>query len=795
MIRCLGFLVVLPLMIAQARVAEPIEDMIILQRYAIDPRTGGPVVPPELSSRLEAGVVTYGIVKFDGPTTETALEGLRQGGVEPVRYLPYHAWIVRGDGAAILSWRGDGGVTWVGPYHPAFKIASTVGNQTFMHPARAEDPLLWLKVRLFPTERGSVLADEVEAMGGEVREIITKPLGDLLVVHAPPELVHPLARMNGVEWIEEIPECFLLNNRTKWVLQSNQTDGTPAWDRGLHGEGQIIGIMDSGLDYNSCFFRDPEGDSFGANHRKVQAYRLTGGAAYDGCADGHGTHVTGTVLGEDIFGTNSAYNGLAYKARLTFQDVGQDDSWACSTGSVNIPSDLEPSYLNSLNDGAYLHTNSWGSSSNTYDSMAQDVDNFMWNHKNFLIFFAMGNAGPNSGTIGSPATAKNCVSVGATQQAPSQHLMASYSSRGPAYDTRRKPTIVAPGGETGNYINSANNTTGNPPSQTCNVQGNPFRGTSMATPASAAAGLLVRQYFTEGYYPTGVPVPANAFLPSAALIKATLVNSGTTIGGTFPDNNQGWGRILLDDALYFPADPRQLSVVDESVGITTGQTRTYAYTAGTSQPLEIVLVWTDYPAAQGTGVALVNDLDLEVTAPTGFYLGNVYSGGQSCTGGSADRRNVVECAQFNTPAAGSYSITVRGHNIPYGPQPFAVVVTGDLGGGTPDTESPGCIGDLMAGPGPVNGIRLTWSNPGDNVGVTRYDIYRAGMGHYVPALGGELHTLLGNPPPCTWIDPAAGAAPGEQYFYRIIAADAAGNRSAPSNTAGDIVWELTVGSP
>ena len=775
---------------------EPLEDdLVLLQNWTIDTGTTGPAVPAELSGAIQPGVVSCAIVKFAGPTTEADMVQLRSLRLEPLRYLPQHAWIVRGDGESIHAARDVPGVTWIGPYHPAYKISAYMGNQSFVHPLRSEDPLLLLKVRLFPGETGLLVAGQIVSLGADVQEIIAKPLGDLLVVHAAQELVNPIARLVAVEWIEEVPEYFLLNNRTRWVLQSNVTDQTPLWDRGLHGEGQMFGIMDSGLDYNSCFFRDPEGDAIGPNHRKVHAYRLAGGAAYDGCDTGHGTHVSGTVMGEDVFGSNSVYNGLAYKARCTFQDVGQDDSWACSTGSVNIPSDLEPSYLNSLNDGAYIHTNSWGSSSNTYDSMAQDVDNFMWNHKNFLIFFAMGNSGPSSGTIGSPATAKSCVSVGATQQAPSQSSMASYSSRGPASDQRRKPTIVAPGGDTGNYINSANNNTGNPPSQTCNVQGNPFMGTSMATPASAASGLLVRQYFTTGYYPTGAAVPDNALVPSAALMKAVLVNSGTTIGGTFPDNNQGWGRILLDDALYFPGDLRQLSIVDETTGISTGQTRAYAYTVGSTQPFEVALVWTDYPASTSASIALVNDLDLQVTGPSGTYLGNVYTNGQSSTGGSADRRNVVECVQLNTPAAGSYTITVVAYTTPQGPQPFALAITGELGGGTSDTEPPGVINDLEASPGVMDGIRLDWSNPGDNVGVTRYDIYRSTVSYFVPVLGSESETLLGNPPSTVWTDGTAGATPGEQFFYRVIAGDAAGNRSAPSNTTGDVVWELDPTSP
>jgi hypothetical protein len=65
------------------------------------------------------------------------------------------------------------------------------------------------------------------------------------------------------------------------------------------------------------------------------------------------------------------------------------------------------------------------------------------------------------------------------------------------------------------------------------------------------------------------------------------------------------------------------------------------------------------------GVQLVNDLDLEVVTPSGMtYRGNVFAGGYSATGGSADRRNTVECVYLPTSEAGGYTVRVRGYNVP-----------------------------------------------------------------------------------------------------------------------------------
>jgi hypothetical protein len=156
----------------------------------------------------------------------------------------------------------------------------------------------------------------------------------------------------------------------------------------------------------------------------------------------------------------------------------------------------------------------------------------------------------------------------------------------------------------------------------------------------------------------------------------------TGVGQPIPSNCQGWGRILLDNALFFPGDARQLWVTDDTTGFPTGssgETRTFDFTVNSSSvPFKVTLVWTDFPSTPAAAIHLVNDLDLQVVGPGGTFLGNVFSGGQSTTGGSADRRNTVEQVLRLAPTAGSYTVTVRSFTVPNGPQPFALVVTGDV---------------------------------------------------------------------------------------------------------------------
>ena len=74
---------------------------------------------------------------------------------------------------------------------------------------------------------------------------------------------------------------------------------------------------------------------------------------------------------------------------------------------------------------------------------------------------------------------------------------------------------------------------------------------------------------------------------------------------------------------------------------------------------------------------MTDDLDLMVLGPGGLFRGNVFSGGQSVTGGSADRRNTVEQVLLSSPPAGEYLVRVQSANVPSGPQPFALVVSGN----------------------------------------------------------------------------------------------------------------------
>ena len=242
----------------------------------------------------------------------------------------------------------------------------------------------------------------------------------------------------------------------------------------------------------------------------------------------HGTHTNGTVAGNDgPVGGVSLRDGMAKGAKIYFHDL----SGTSLANSIDHFPDLNDLYQEAYDGNAAgaprLSTNSWGSNNGgAYDVSCMQVDQFMWAHKDFLIFFSNGNSGATN-TVGSPASAKSICSAGGTQNGVSAGNIYSSTSRGPTDDNRRKPTVCSPG----QAIFSADGNTASGYKS--------LSGTSMASPSQTGEAVLIRQYLANGWYPSGAPVPANAIVPSAALIKAMVVNSADNgvSGFTAPDTN------------------------------------------------------------------------------------------------------------------------------------------------------------------------------------------------------------------------------------------------------------------
>ncbi len=754
-------------------------DTISLNSQTVDPHRPGAGVPESL--RAQPGDDEYLLVKFPGPPSAAQIEALQAWSARVYTYLPHDAFLVRqvrGQSEKRDTELRALGASFVEPWHPAYKLSRWVrelqapADRT--ETARAQRRMVMLQV--FPDADLDRVSAQVAALGARVVGSERNAFFSRLRLLERPERIvalrEELARIPEVFWVDLESRLRLYNDTSVWVGQSGLSGGqtTPVFDKGIHGEGQVVAYLDTGVDADMCYFRESAtdfslppvnacdgGTVVNTARRKVigvdflWSSECSGGiGSNEWDTHDHGTHVGGTIAG-DNFATligHDAGDGMAPGAKLVVQDCGFQTNNCADCPGIGCPVvDLNPVFQQTFDQGARIHSNSWGDQENAmpqnnYTTGSQDVDEFMWNHKDFLLVFAAGNSGPGTATVGSPSTAKSAMSVGATLRGTSANSLASFSSCGPTDDGRIKPEIAFPG--SGIVSANADNNTG---SNNCNTQS--MSGTSMATPGIAGLGALVRQYYADGFYPNGVATVGDAFNPSAALVRATLINSATSMTGVaaIPSSCQGWGRALLDDALHFQGDTRELFVKDDDTPFPTGsgnETRSYAFTvASPGTPLKASLAWTDYPSTPAANPHINNDLDLEVSGPGGLlWRGNVFSGGVSTTGGAADRLNTLEQVLLATPAPGAYTVTVRSFSVPNGPQPFALVVTADFAPAGPDTQPPTAAVSAPAGGSTVGGgIVAITATASDNFGVTQVEFY----------VDGQLRCTDATPPyTCDW---------------------------------------------
>ncbi len=633
------------------------------------------------------------VVQLDGPMTPERRARLEAAGVGVGGYIPSNAYIVDMDRAEDAAMEALEFVQWRGRFEPEWKIDPSIGLRPYATPERIEEVRLGrarVEITLFAGAAPDAVLADLRAIPGARVGSVFEVAGSMVIQAALPfEDAFALANLPEVQFIEDAPEnTERSNTNTRWIVQSNVAVATPFYAAGLHGEGQIIGHIDTALDINHCSFRDDAvGNVPGPTHRKVLAYNTTTGAA------SHGTHTAGTVAGDADADTDT--RGVAYLAKLVHHSIPSPQN------ETNLTTRLDLHY----SQGARIHTNSWGDDATTaYTGQCRAIDAHTYANEESLVLFAV----TNTPTLKTPENAKNCVAVGASGAAGSQQNFCS-GGAGPTNDGRRKPEIFAPGcGSISSQANTACSTVSN-------------TGTSMACPAVAGVAALVRQYFMEGFYPSGAPNMSDEFTPSAALIKAMILNSGVDMTGIagYPSNQEGWGRILADNSAFFSGDTRKLIVrdvrnidglvtTDPVVPVEIGLN----VLAGT--PLRITLVWSDPPASAGANPAGVNNLDLEVVAPGGsLYYGNVFLLGESATGGAPDARDNVEMVMFASPVAGPWLVRIRPTGVALGAQGYALVVTGNtFEGPIPLSISASNVPSVML-PGETGSFDVTVS-PGDD---------------------------------------------------------------------------------
>jgi subtilisin-like proprotein convertase family protein/subtilisin family serine protease len=714
-----------------------------------DPAYNLPPLPPALVSHdRESEGTAYYLVQFDGPIRQSRRNQLAATGATIMDYVPDFAFIVRMDGQTSRNVRSIDGVRWMGIYEPGFRLSTDLIAQARKSGPAAEP--IDLIVRAFRDEPIRNVAQQLTGRGVLVQnEYADSGGGAIFRVSAYPDQLFDLAGITALAWIERELEPALANSvaRSDTIVRKEIVENTI----GLFGAGQVVAIGDSGLDTG-----DPVTVHEDFSGRVIGGTWGPGNCGTWADGDSHGTHVAGSAAGSGaLSGANIAgqdysgsHAGLAPEADLYI--------WSFCNNFSGLPNAPYADYYGAkyaVNPQLRVSNNSWGYTSNQgqYNTFTRETDRFVFDHPDMVLVYAAGNAGTDGNSDGvvdlfsmnMPSTAKNVVTVGASENlrdtgglnpggacstwggcwsgdypanpvnsdrlSDDEFGLAAFSGRGPTLSDRIKPDIVAPGT---NIVSARNYSTGTGWG-VYNADYLYMGGTSMASPLVAGASAVVREF-----YQTIHAVPT----PSAALVKATLVNGAVDMtpgqygdGATQeilrrPDNRQGFGRVNLEDSLVY-VDDRQL-YFHEHAGLITDDTFQLMIDAGAEgAPFRATLAWTDREGTEAGHGALVNDLDLEVLTPGGL----LHRGNETHTGGSADRNNNVEVVEL-PGEEGIYTVTVRGFNIPQGPQPFALVVSYQE-----DKPYGQLQGLVESGESPLEGATITADGPVSSTGFSNID--------------------------------------------------------------------------
>lgn len=367
-----------------------------------------------------------------------------------------------------------------------------------------------------------------------------------------------------------------------------------------------------------------------------------------GTASFHATHVAGTMVAA---GFEPKLRGMAPAARLfswSFQGtVPTKMERGVDEHRISVSNNSWGEAYSSASDSCRLY--------GTYGTRERDMDKLV-REKNLSIVFAGGNDRdfadctilPRGGyyTIGRPSTAKNIITVAAVD---ASMAAADFSSAGPMRDQRIKPDIAAMGVSVVSTF------------QTNRSQ--PLSGTSMATPAiSGAAALLIERYKSRN----------DGTQPSAALVKAALLNTAKDLGNIGPDYIYGYG--LADTVAAIKTLDDRTFVAGRA---TADATNAHSIEVPANTPaLRVMLVYSDADAVLTAASPVTNHLELVLTSPDGatrklplrLNLANPTANAVERAGD----RDTVKQVVVPSPAAGSWKAEVRGAEVVTDGQDYVV---------------------------------------------------------------------------------------------------------------------------
>ncbi len=679
------------------------------------------------------------LVQFSGPVQQAWLDTLAAHGARPLQYVRNNGYLVWVDEPAAVSRLAGlrSHTSWLGfeaPMHGALKL-DTLLHRRLESPGRDTNEVdIVVQVHVHDGD------DESRRFIESLARLPTSQLGPVGTGVATSNWA-PVLRFNNLDLrvrVADIPAIAarpdvsfvgerlpkqIYDEKQGLILSADMRPGPSSHshlefllDRGFPADPAaypVVDITDSTVQ---------EGDTGnGVTDTQDPTLRAFGELSspsrvvyFENCSD----WPTGTVGAEDGHGTINASILAGYDLRdgWPFQDddgqqLGLGINPFARIGSTAIFVGPGPGYnvwgcggndqgviAANARRGAAISSNSWGSSSNgaytatdqVYDAAVRNVDAGSEINRAMIYIIAAGNDGPSAGTIGSPGSAKNVITIGASEnlrpvdiasQCPGDSLasasddpqsIAAFSSRGPVAGQRVKPELIAPGtritGSRSIHPDFAGRGVCIPSFPLEQTVFSASSGTSHSTPAVSGVASLAYWWIENGggnHAAGTLDLVGGARAPSPALMKAWLIAhpgylTGASAGDNLPSNQQGFG--IPNMAEMFDATPKVL--IDQSEILdASGERRDYLWGVEDPEaPVRLVLAWTDAPGQPGASPQ-VNDLDLEVVIDGVVHRGNHFLGQWSLPGGGADDRNNIEAVFLPPGIRGDITVSVIGSNI------------------------------------------------------------------------------------------------------------------------------------
>jgi hypothetical protein len=474
--------------------------------------------------------------------------------------------------------------------------------------------------------------------GNEIKEFITNHKG--IIGHSGLESLNTykitieakrlkeFAEWYATEYISPLNEDTPLDAETNGTHKANIAKAPIAFGGlGLTGNGVIVGVGDN---------------TSGIVHIDLKDRTINYNPAE---YEYHGVHTSGTVGAAGIIDPKG--EGIAPHATIVnqlYSSIWEETPALLSAHNMTITNN---SYAASVGNCNYA---------GTYDVTSAALDKMSLQY-DVLHVFAAGNDAlltcspfpTGFATIsGGYQPAKNIITVGSIDRYYKNREV--WSSSGPMKDGRIKPEMSAVGAwvyaptKIEEYLSTL--------------------GTSMASPQVAGALALITERYRQ--------INGNVN-PRTDVLKAIILNGTTDVETPGPDFTNGFGALNVNRSLQTLNNNQY---VTKTISNNQQQSITITVPPNTAQ-LKVMLYWHDEAASPSAGLALVNDLDLEVQEPSSLIhkplvLDPAPANVKNVATEKADHLNNCEQVTINSPTAGNYISNVKGFSVPSGSRDYVL---------------------------------------------------------------------------------------------------------------------------